>query len=204
MKSLIQISDDTGIMLRDRARDMEMATRKIDDKDVEIAVRDAVIKMQETQKALKRVNGIGYGWMFEREKGFMSSVSDSGIRCGKIASSITAEFQENIDKLENAVRVIEHSPWVEDAVVEDYDFPGTEGKIRIGLPVKEWTTEIGTKHSPVRFGIEPKMLADRVSAKLRSMGVAILDVIYPKEMRGMFGGARGYDTDSIVMEVSVA
>lgn len=77
MKALIQMADETGKMLADRAREMDKALEQINEPDVIKAAVEAMAKIQEVRKALKQVNGIGHAWMFEQERGFMSSVRDS-------------------------------------------------------------------------------------------------------------------------------
>lgn len=124
-------------------------------------------------------------------------------RYAKIADKIVASFQETADKLSDVTRVINHVPGVESAMLDDYSMFRPEGKIRVELPVREWS-EGFTDKKPMSFGIDPKMLVDRISAKLRAMGVKVMDVIYPEEISGFFGGLKGYDSENIVLEVSLA
>jgi hypothetical protein len=141
--------------------------------------------------------------MGEYEASLEKVASRVASRYARIANRIAINIQENADRLSEITREIDHVPGVEAAMLDDYDMFRPNGKIRVELPVKEWSGGYEDR-KPTEFGIEPRMLADRISAKLRNMGVRVMDVIYPREMRGMFGKMKGYDSSDMILEVSFA
>jgi len=126
-------------------------------------------------------------------------------RYARIAARVAADIQHNMDTLNEAVRETKRVPGVDDAELYDWEWDGHGGIISVGLPVKEWHEEqFGMVKTPVQFEIRPEMLASRVMSKLKEMGLKVMKVILPEEMRGFWGKPKGYDRREVLFEVVLA